>query len=169
MHSGLDNAGKTTIIKSIIGGNLNEISPTLGFSIETIAHKGYKLNIWDVGGQTSLRPFWRNYFEKTDFLAWVIDATALDRLSDCKYELHKNLNEDRLLGAGLLIWINKMDAIDKEKWNSIENQVTEALQLAEIKQHQWKILPCSAMTGFNIEEGLDYAVEEVKGRLFLLD
>lgn len=69
------------------------------------------MNIWDVGGQESLRPFWRNYFEKTDFLIWVVDASSLDRLEACKTELHKTLDEDRLVGAGLLIWVNKMDTI----------------------------------------------------------
>lgn len=40
-------------------------APTLGFNIQTIAHKKYKLNIWDVGGQKSIRGYWRNYYEKT--------------------------------------------------------------------------------------------------------
>ena len=30
--------------------------------------QGYKLNLWDVGGQKSLRTYWRNYFEQTDAL-----------------------------------------------------------------------------------------------------
>ena len=32
------------------------------------AVQGYKLNLWDVGGQKSLRTYWRNYFEQTDAL-----------------------------------------------------------------------------------------------------
>ena len=36
----------------------------------------YKLNIWDVGGQKTLRPYWRNYFEKTDGLIWVVDSAG---------------------------------------------------------------------------------------------
>ena len=32
----------------------------------------YKLNIWDVGGQKTLRSYWRNYFEATDGLVWVV-------------------------------------------------------------------------------------------------
>lgn len=35
---GLDNAGKTTIVKSILGEDVNTISPTLGFNIRTIEH-----------------------------------------------------------------------------------------------------------------------------------
>ena len=30
-----------------------------------------RLNIWDVGGQATLRPYWQNYFERTDALLWV--------------------------------------------------------------------------------------------------
>lgn len=38
--SGLDNAGKTTIVKQIMNENVNEVSPTLGFIIKTIDHQG---------------------------------------------------------------------------------------------------------------------------------
>lgn len=36
---GLDNAGKTTIVKKFNGEDVNTISPTLGFSIKTIEHR----------------------------------------------------------------------------------------------------------------------------------
>ena len=64
----------------------------------------YKLNIWDVGGQTTLRSYWRNYYEQTEGLIWVIDSTDVRRLEDCKRELHKLLVEERLAGATLLIF-----------------------------------------------------------------
>jgi hypothetical protein len=37
---GLDNAGKTTILKRINGEDIDEIAPTLGFNIKTLEHKG---------------------------------------------------------------------------------------------------------------------------------
>lgn len=70
-HRGLDNAGKTTIVKKFNGEDIEEISPTLGFNIKTMDYRGYKLNVWDVGGQKTLRSYWRNYFEATDGLIWV--------------------------------------------------------------------------------------------------
>jgi ADP-ribosylation factor-like protein 2 len=69
----------------------------------------YKLNIWDVGGQKTLRPYWRNYYEKTDGLIWVVDSADLARLEDCKKELHSLLQEERLFGSTLLILANKQD------------------------------------------------------------
>mmetsp|Transcript_17067 Transcript_17067/g.52404 ORF Transcript_17067/g.52404 Transcript_17067/m.52404 type:complete len:88 (-) Transcript_17067:413-676(-) len=42
---GLDNAGKTTILKRFSGEDIGEIAPTLGFDIKTLAYKGYNLNV----------------------------------------------------------------------------------------------------------------------------
>lgn len=48
----------------------------------------------DVGGQRTLRPYWRNYFEQTDALVWVVDSSDRMRMTDCKNELHSLLTED---------------------------------------------------------------------------
>lgn len=48
----------------------------------------------DVGGQRTLRPYWRNYFEQTDALVWVVDSGDRMRMQDCKQELHSLLTED---------------------------------------------------------------------------
>jgi GTPase SAR1 family protein len=48
----------------------------------------------DVGGQRTLRPYWRNYFEQTDALVWVVDSGDRLRMGDCKEELHNLLLED---------------------------------------------------------------------------
>nr|GMC58434.1 ADP-ribosylation factor-like protein 2 [Ipomoea batatas] len=91
---GLDNSGKTTIVLKINGEDTSVISPTLGFNIKTIAYQKYTLNIWDVGGQKTIRSYWRNYFEQTDGLVWVVDSSDLRRLDDCRYELHNLLKEE---------------------------------------------------------------------------
>ncbi|XP_077818552.1 ADP-ribosylation factor-like protein 2 isoform X3 [Macaca mulatta] len=91
---GLDNAGKTTILKKFNGEDIDTISPTLGFNIKTLEHRGFKLNIWDVGGQKSLRSYWRNYFESTDGLIWVVDSADHQRMQDCQRELQSLLVEE---------------------------------------------------------------------------
>ena len=52
------------------------------------------MNIWDVGGQKSLRSYWRNYFESTDGVIWVVDSADRRRLDDCKQELEALLLEE---------------------------------------------------------------------------
>lgn len=48
---GLDNAGKTTILKSISEESITNLSPTQGFNIKNIAVEGVDLNVIDVGGR----------------------------------------------------------------------------------------------------------------------
>jgi ADP-ribosylation factor-like protein 2 len=52
------------------------------------------LILGDVGGQRTLRPYWRNYFEQTDAIVWVVDSGDRMRMQDCKEELHDLLQED---------------------------------------------------------------------------
>nr|KAF6436923.1 ADP ribosylation factor like GTPase 2 [Molossus molossus] len=103
---GLDNAGKTTILKKFNGEDIDTISPTLGFNIKTLEHRGFKLNIWDVGGQKSLRSYWRNYFESTDGLIWVVDSADRHRMQDCQRELQSLLVEEAL----------ELDSIRSHHW-----------------------------------------------------
>ena len=62
-----------------------------------------------MGGQRTLRAYWRNYFEATDALIWVVDAADTPRMADCAAELHQLLQEERLAGATLLVLANKQD------------------------------------------------------------
>jgi len=45
--------------------------PTQGFNIKSVVKDGFKMNMWDIGGQKAIRPFWGNYFENTDILVSV--------------------------------------------------------------------------------------------------
>lgn len=65
----------------------------------------FKLNIWDVGGQKSLRSYWRNYFESTDGLIWVVDCADRMRLQDCKQELQSLLVEEVGLKQVIHWWL----------------------------------------------------------------
>ncbi|KAI9281590.1 ADP-ribosylation factor family-domain-containing protein [Sporodiniella umbellata] len=162
---GLDNAGKTTILKKINGEPIDTISPTLGFNIKTLEHENYKLNIWDVGGQKSIRSYWRNYFEQTDALVWVVDSADRLRLNDCKKELQQLLQEERLAGATLLVFANKQDITGALS----EKEIKDVLELEDIKSHHWAILACSAVTGCNLLKGMDWVVNDVASRIYMLD
>ena len=52
---GLDNAGKTTILKTLASEDINTITPTQGFNIKSVQTEGFKLNVWDIGGQRKIR------------------------------------------------------------------------------------------------------------------
>ncbi|KAI8424687.1 hypothetical protein MSG28_006643 [Choristoneura fumiferana] len=162
---GLDNAGKTTILKRFNGEPIDTISPTLGFNIKTLEHRGFKLNIWDVGGQKSLRSYWKNYFESTDGVAWVVDCADARRLAACARELHALLREERLAGASLLVLANKADLPGALSAKDIR----EALDLDSIKSHHWRIVHCSAVTGEHLLDGMDWMLDDIASRIFSID
>jgi ADP-ribosylation factor-like protein 2 len=162
---GLDNAGKTTILKKYNGEDISSISPTLGFNIKTLEYQGYKLNVWDVGGQTTIRSYWRNYFEQTDGLVWVVDSGDKIRLEDCRRELHQLLLQERLAGASLLVFCNKQDlsgALTLE-------EIKDFLQLENFQTRHWAVVPCSAVTGQGLLEGINWVVGDIAGRIFMMD
>lgn len=47
---GLDNAGKTTILKKFNGEDVHTISPTLGFNIKTLEHQKQVMFSYTRGG-----------------------------------------------------------------------------------------------------------------------
>ena len=163
---GLDNAGKTTCVKKFCNQDTSKISPTLGFQITPLSFKGFLLNVWDVGGQQSLRSYWRNYFESTDGLIWVVDSNDGGRLETCRAELHALLQEERLAGASLLIFLNKQDiptALSTE-------EVSRVLDLTTLqsggKRHV-EVVSCSARTGAGLYDGMTWIVQDVSQRLYL--
>ena len=47
---GLDNAGKTTILKALSEEDISTVMPTQGFNVKSLTQDGFKLNVWDIGG-----------------------------------------------------------------------------------------------------------------------
>ena len=77
---GLDNSGKTTILKRLSDEDISTITPTQGFNVKSLVQNDLNLNVWDIGGQKSIRPYWRNYFDHTDALIYVIDSSDQKRM-----------------------------------------------------------------------------------------
>ncbi|KAH8961725.1 hypothetical protein BDL97_05G064100 [Sphagnum fallax] len=88
---GLDNAGKTTILYRLQVGEVVSTIPTIGFNVETVQHNNIKFQVWDLGGQTSIRPYWRCYFPNTQAVIYVVDSSDIERMSTAKDEFHSIL------------------------------------------------------------------------------
>merc|ERR1712112_728021 len=134
---GLDNSGKTTILKKLSEEDITHIMPTQGFNIKSLVHEGFKLNVWDIGGQKTIRPYWSNYFESTDALVFVIDSSDRRRLEESGAELNELLQEDRLGGIPLLVMANKQDLLHAKP----APEISEALSLRNIRDRQWPFKP----------------------------
>ena len=103
--------------------------PTIGFNVEygnaspeafdpvsdsgrSVQYGNLNFDVWDLGGQTSIRPYWRSYYANTAAVIFVVDSTDIERLEIAADELRSMLNEDELKDAALLVFANKQDQVD---------------------------------------------------------
>ncbi len=75
---GLHNAGKTTILYKLALNEVVVTQPTIGSNVEEVTHQNVKLQVWDLGGQESLRAAWDAYYENAEAVIYVVDAAEND-------------------------------------------------------------------------------------------
>jgi len=121
-------------------------------------HDGFKLNVWDIGGQKAIRPYWRNYFEQTDAMVYVIDSADRKRIEETGLELADLLEEDKLSGVPVIVLANKQDLVTALS----PNEVADGLNLYSIRDRPWQIQACSAKTGEGLQDGMEWLVKQVR-------
>ena len=138
-----------------------------GFNVESVEYKNINFTVWDVGGQESIRPLWRHYYQNTDGIIFVVDSNDNERIDEtrgyednAKEELHRLLAEDELRNAALLVLANKQDL---PKALSVK-QVTEKLALGQLRNRSWYIQSTCATTGDGLYEGLDWLSQTLNKR-----
>ena len=157
---GLDNAGKTCILKQLAQEEINKIMPTQCFNIKSLQQDGFKLNVWDIGGQREIREYWSNYTQNTDGLIFVVDSSDTERLKESKEALNDLLASEELKDVALLIFANKQDiatACDVE-------EIIEELNLADINDRKWQAQACSALNGEGLSDGIEWMIEQMSGK-----
>lgn len=67
---GLDNAGKTTLLQNLTQEKVQSNEPTKGVNIKSIIQDGFSINLWDIGGQKTLRQYWSSYYDESDAIVY---------------------------------------------------------------------------------------------------
>ena len=153
---GLDAAGKTTILYQLKLGLPVETIPTMGFVYESIQHKNFKLNVWDVAGQDSLRSLWKHYYQNTKAIIFVVDSSDRKRIGLAKDELHKIMSDEELKDACLLVLSNKMDL----QIMTVE-EVSGLIEFEKIKSAKKKILGVCGLKGEGLTQALNWLVSSI--------
>eukprot|EP00795_Rhopilema_esculentum_P011493 gene11493-21710_t len=131
---------------------------SIGFNVETVTYKNLKFQVWDLGGQTSIRPYWRCYYANTDAVIYVVDSQDRDRIGISKQELVAMLEEEELQKAVLVVLANKQDM----EGSMSATDVSNALGLSALKSRSWSIFKTSAIKGEGLDEAMDWLVNALK-------
>ncbi|GAA0162559.1 G-protein [Lithospermum erythrorhizon] len=154
---GLENAGKTTTLYKLHLGEVVTTPPTVGSNVEELVYNNIRFEVWDLAGQERLRTSWATYYRGTHAVIVVIDSTDRARISIMKDELFELLPHEDLQSAVILIFANKQDL----KNAMPPAEITDVLSLHSIKNHDWHIQACSALTGDGLYDGLGWIAQKV--------
>jgi len=173
---GLDNAGKTTLlekIKSMYNKTLplppDKIAPTIGQNIGRIVLPSTILQFWDLGGQRDIRNIWERYYDECHAVAYVVDASDVERMSEGWEIFDAVLNHPRIMGLPLLLLANKQDLPNSlsveairenyEEWWQLRN-AEEAHRLGgrqvERRMASLNVMGVSAIEGTGILDAVDW-------------
>ncbi|KAK3097336.1 hypothetical protein FSP39_008790, partial [Pinctada imbricata] len=157
---GVDNAGKSTTTKGLLGEAL-ETTPTIGFNNEEISFGKFDLKLYDLGGGKKIRDIWIQYFTEVYGIIYVVDSTANERMEEIKQNLQNLLEHDKVAGKPILLLANKQD-----KENAMDEvDICEQLNLENLVNKNkcpCRIETCSAIKGTgkkmdkNIKSGLNW-------------
>lgn len=138
---GLDAAGKTSILFKLSLGEIVATQPTIGSNVEHLVYKNIDFVVYDVGGQSTYRLMWNDYFgQDTDVVILVIDSADRERLPMVKYELDKIMQLEELKNAVILLFANKQDLPNC----MTPLEIVEQLELQESKR-SFHIQGCSVI------------------------
>ncbi|XP_013919323.1 PREDICTED: ADP-ribosylation factor-like protein 6 isoform X4 [Thamnophis sirtalis] len=159
---GLDNSGKTTIINKLkpYNAQVQDIVPTIGFSIENFKTSSLSFTVFDMSGQGRYRNLWEHYYGDCQAIIFVIDSSDILRMVVAKEELdtllaHPDLKHRRI---PILFFANKMDLRDAV--SSVK--VSHLLTLENIKDKPWQICASDALKGEGLQEGVDWLQDQIQ-------
>lgn len=154
---GLDAAGKTTILYQLKLGLTLQTIPTMGFVYEKIQHKKFILNVWDVAGQDTLRPLWRQYYQGTKAIIFVVDSSDPSRMELAKDELHNLLTEESIKDAVFLLVANKLDM-----GVMTAEEVEAEMDLGRFHYKKIKTFGVVGLTGQGLPKMMDWLASNIK-------
>ncbi|GAB6030398.1 ADP-ribosylation factor-like protein 13B [Chamberlinius hualienensis] len=152
---GLDNAGKTTTARGIVGQPPTDVAPTFGFASFKTKQQNFDVTIYDVGGGKNIRGIWRNYVAESFGFIFVVDSSDTERLQECHDVFHGLVKNPAVSGKPLLILVNKQDV----KGALDELEVSHILDVEPIVNEfkcRTRLEMCSAIegTGKKLDRGI---------------
>ncbi|MCJ1227315.1 hypothetical protein MMC12_003970 [Toensbergia leucococca] len=153
---GLQNAGKTSLLRVLAGGEFTIDSiPTVGFNMKRVQRGHVTLKCWDLGGQPRFRSMWERYCRGVNAIVYIVDAADKKSLPIAEEELHALLEKPVLDGIPLLVLGNKSDLPEKLS----VDELIDALNLKDVSHREVSCYGISAKEETNLDAVLQWLIK----------
>ncbi|KXL42918.1 MAG: hypothetical protein FE78DRAFT_476307 [Acidomyces sp. 'richmondensis'] len=156
---GLQNAGKTSLLRVLAGGEFTIDSiPTVGFNMKRVQKGHVTLKCWDLGGQPRFRSMWERYCRNVNAIVFIVDSADRGALDVAKEELHSLLEKPAMEGIPLLVLGNKSDLSD----HLTVDELIERLDLKVVSRREVSCYGISAKEETNLDVVLQWLIAKAQ-------
>jgi len=106
---GLDNAGKSTLLRVLKEGRIAALQPTVHPNAEELIFGKLRIKAFDIGGHLTARRLWRDYYANVNGMVFVVDAADRTRFVEAEEELRNLLDDPCLARVPIAVLGNKID------------------------------------------------------------
>jgi len=126
----------------------------VGYNQEEFVYGEVNFSVHDMSGQAKYRSLWEQYYEETQGIIFVIDASDHVRMCIVKDELQSVLvHKDMPKKIPLLFYANKMD-LPKAMTPDV---LAKDIGLAQLLDgREWHMVASNAISGQGLEEGIKW-------------
>lgn len=108
---GIENSGKSTLLKVVQGDEDPKMAPTVGFNPASLKLGKSTVQFYDIGGGPKIRDIWSSYYHDVHGIIYVVDSASDDMKFAEACEVAKTtLSHQYLAGKPLLFLCNKAEA-----------------------------------------------------------
>ncbi len=156
---GLENAGKTTLLRNISGKKYTETFTTIGINIEQLRYRGLDFQAIDVGGQLHFREtMWQYYTTLAKGVIFVFDIFDRSKFAEAK-KWFEYISHRLSKKAVLMFLANKIDLKDEDDTFLTTEEIITMFKLDNVSQYperSFRIWETSAKTGENVNNAISW-------------
>lgn len=151
---GLSNAGKSTLVKALMG-QTEETAPTIGCESYEFKKGGVKIHAWDMGGGKQFQFMWKIYCQNANAILFVVDSADDEAIKESGDQLRDLFGDDSIPSVPMLICGNKSDL---ESSKNTEELIT-GLALTQIEGRDISIFRISAKEMINLDSVVKWLID----------
>ena len=156
---GLDNAGKTTLLRYMCTGRISAAPPTAHANHEELQVNNVNIRAIDVGGHVQARRLWRDFFMSANAIIYMIDVSDPERFTESKAELDALLTCEDAAKIPVLVLGNKIDSREAVS----EEHVRQFFNLydSDLAPRPMRLFMVSVLYGQGFKEGFEWLTRHV--------